>query len=294
MNSVSVSRLLLVLTALLFSTGGVAIKLARLSAWQVASFRSAVAAVALIVLVPVARRGWSWRVIPAGLAYTATLLLFVMSTKMTTAANAIFLQATAPLYMLLFGPLLLHERLKRSDLALAAAAAAGIAAFFFAPEAAMETAPEPVRGNILGALSGIAWALTITCLRWLGKSTRSGEGALASVVAGNSFAFLIALPLALPVHGARPLDWGILVYLGVVQIGLAYLLLTRAVRHVPAFEATSLLLLEPVVNPVWAWLVVGERPGAWALAGGGLILGATFLHTWHESRRHFRPAPSRV
>jgi drug/metabolite transporter, DME family len=114
------------------------------------------------------------------------------------------------------------------------------------------------------------------------------------VVAGNLFAFLLALPLALPVHGVRPLDWGILVYLGVFQIGLAYLLLTRAVRHVPAFEATTLLLLEPVLNPVWAWLLVGERPGALALAGGGLILAATFLHTWHESRHRFQPAHSRA
>ena len=222
------------------------------------------------------------------------LILFVTATKLTTAANAIFLQSTAPLYVLLLGPLLLKERAKRSDLAFAAVVGLGLSMFFLAREAAMATAPDPLRGNILGALSGIAWALTVTSLRWLGKNSRGGDGALASVVAGNVIAFVVALPMALPVQGARPADWGLLVYLGVFQIGLAYLLLSRAVRHLPAFEATTLLLLEPVCNPLWAWLVSGERPGAWPLAGGALILAATLIHTWRENRARVDVAGERA
>lgn len=158
----------------------------------------------------------------------------------------------------------------------------------------MATAPDPLRGNVLGALSGIAWAFTVTSLRWLGKNSRGGDGALASVVAGNVIAFVVALPMALPVRHSQPADWGLLVYLGVFQIGLAYLLLSRAVRHLPAFEATTLLLLEPVCNPLWAWLVKGERPGAWPLAGGALILAATLIHTWRESRARVEAAGERA
>jgi drug/metabolite transporter (DMT)-like permease len=248
-----------------------------------------VAAVAIVALVPAARRGWSWRVLPAGLAYASMLLLFVSATKLTTAANAIFLQSTAPLWVLLLGPVLLKERARRSDLAFAAVVGVGLALFFVARESAAATAPDPVRGNILGAVSGISWALTVMSLRWLGKHSAGGDGALASVVAGNIIACLVALPMALPAGPARATDWALIVYLGVFQVGLAYFLLSRAIRHIPAFETTTLLLVEPVFNPIWAWMIQGERPAPWALAGGTLILTATFVHTWRESRGRVEP-----
>jgi drug/metabolite transporter (DMT)-like permease len=160
----------------------------------------------------------------------------------------------------------------------------GLSLFFVARETAAATAPDPVRGNILAAVSGISWALTVMSLRWLGKHTASGDGALASVVAGNVIACLVCLRLAFPVGPARTIDWALIVYLGVFQIGLAYFLLSRGIRHIPAFEATTLLLVEPVLNPIWAWMIHGERPAPWALAGGALILTATFIHTWRESR----------
>jgi DME family drug/metabolite transporter len=283
MNSRTTNRLLVLAAAVLFSTGGAAIKACSFGSWQVAGFRSGVAALAVFMLVPAARRGWSWRVLPPAAAYAATLILFVSATKLTTAANAIFLQSTAPLYVLALGPLLLHERIRRRDLLFAAVVGAGLALFFIAPESALATAPDPARGNLLGLLSGLSWALTIMGLRWLGQRS-GGEGTVATVVAGNLIAFLIALPPALPAVAVRWTDWLVIAYLGLVQIGLAYLCLTRAIRHVPAFEATTLLLLEPVLNPVWTWLVHGERPAAWALAGGALILSATLVHTWRESR----------
>src|SRR5262249_34000696 len=98
-------------------------------------------------------------------------------------------------------------------------------------------------------------------------------------------AFLIGLPFALPVLAARPIDWVLVSGLGVIQIGVAYVFLTRAMRDVPALEASVLLLLEPAINPLWSWLVHGERPGPWAGAGGALIVGATALKTWLDSPR---------
>ncbi len=268
-------RLLLVAAAVLFSTGGAVIKATSLASWQVAGFRSAVAAAALAALVPAARRGWSWHAGPVGLAYAATLVLFVVANKLTTSANAIFLQDTAPLYLLLAGPWLLGERLRRADLLLGAPVALGMALFFLGAERVVATAPDPARGNLVAALSGVAWAFTVGGLRWLGRRSTAAETSMAPVVAGNLIAFLACLPMALPVARATPLDMACILYLGVVQIGLAYFLVTLAIRHVPAFEASILLLVEPALNPVWSWVVHGERPSAWAIAGGMLILAAT-------------------
>jgi DME family drug/metabolite transporter len=290
MDARTKNRLLLITAALLFSTGGAAIKAVSLGPWQVASFRSGIAALAVFALVPGARRAWSWHILPPAAAYASTLILFVTATKLTTAANAIFLQSAAPLYVLVLGPLLLHEHIRRSDLAFAGVVMLGLGLFLLAREGAVATAPDPVRGNWCGVLSGIAWALTIVGLRWLGKRSGSGDSALATVVAGNLIACVAALPAALPATAARWTDWLVVLYLGLAQIGLAYVCLTRAIRHVPAFEATTLLLVEPVFNPVWTWLVHGERPAAWALAGGALILTATFVHTWRQSRPASTPA----
>lgn len=285
MSSVVVNRLLLIAAGILFSTGGAAIKATSLTSWQVASFRSAVAGAALLAFVPASRGGWNWRLAPVGFAYAATLVLFVLANKLTTAANAIFLQDTAPLYLLLLGPLLLREPIRRRDLALILAVAAGISLFFVEREAATHTAPDPLRGNALALVSGLSWAMTITGLRWLGgRKGSSGSGA-AAVAAGNAIAFLACLPMALPVNEIGWRNAAVIVYMGVFQIGLAYVCLTRAMRHVPALEASLLLLVEPALNPIWAWLAHGERPGPWALAGGVVILAASAVNTWRQSRR---------
>jgi DME family drug/metabolite transporter len=277
------SRLLLAAAALLFSTGGAAIKGATLTGWQVASFRSAIAAAVLYLALPEARRGWSWRIAPPAAAYAATLLTFVLATRLTTAANAIYLQSTAPLYLLLLGPLLLREPIRRSDIFYILAIAAGMALLFVGTQPAVATAPDPPRGNAIATASGLAYALTLAGFRWLSRR-QSDNPALAATVLGNLMAFVAALPMALPVTSMSPANLAGLLYLGVIQIGLAYFCLTRAMRHVTAFEANTVLLLEPAMNPVWVWLVHGETPGGWALAGGGLILAATLVTTWMQSR----------
>jgi DME family drug/metabolite transporter len=278
-------RLQLLGAALLFSTGGAAVKATELNAWQVAGFRSIVAALAIFLLMPAARRGWTWHVVPVGIAYATTLTLFVTSNKLTTSANAIFLQATAPLYMLLLGPLLLREQVRRRDLGFMAPVAIGLALVFVgATPPTSETATNPALGNVLAAASGATWALTLVGMRWMGNRAGGEGSALPTVVAGNLIVFVACMPLALPVTDARSADWLTILYLGVFQIGAAYVLLTSGIRHVPALEASVLVLLEPALNPVWSWLVHGETPGGWSLAGGALILGATLLRTVADAR----------
>jgi len=281
----TLARLQVLAAALLFSGGGAGIKACALTSYQVASFRSGVAALAVFALVREARTFPGPRALLVGAAYGATLILFVLANKLTTAANTIFLQSTAPLYILVLGPWLLRERFRKEDLVILAIALAGLALFFVGVEPARRTAPDPARGNALALLAGVAWALTLMGLRWMGRSNTGGpSSAAAAVLAGNVIAFLVVLPPALPVGPARPADWAIVAGLGLLQIGLAYKFLTAALRHVPALEASLLLLLEPVLNPVWAWVVQGETPRAWSLLGGALILAAATSKAWMDTR----------
>lgn len=283
MLTTNAARLRLVLAAILFSTGGAAIKATTLTAWQVAGFRSGVAALALFLLLPESRRGWSWRTLLVGSAYAATLMLFVVANKLTTSANTIFLQSTSPLYILILSPLLLRERIRPRDVVFMAAVGLGLALFFVEREAPLVTAPDPALGNMLAAVSGVTWALTVIGLRWLGTHGEQGT-AFPAMVAGNFTVLLVALPFALPVVSSTPTDWVVIAFLGLFQIGFAYMMLARGIRYVSALEASVLLLVEPALNPLWSWIVHAEAPTAWALAGAAVIFGATTLRTWYESR----------
>jgi drug/metabolite transporter (DMT)-like permease len=219
------------------------------------------------------------------MAYASTVTLFVLANKLTTSANTIFLQSTAPLYILLLGPLLLHERIRARDLALMGVVGAGMALLFVGVDHPLATAPDPVRGNVLAALSGFTWSLTVIGLRWMGRQQHLGAGAAGqAVVAGNLIAFVVGLPLALPVLHSRAVDWAIVGGLGTIQIGVAYLFLASAMRRVPALEASVLLLLEPVLNPIWAWIVHGESPRGGSILGGAIILAATLAKAWRDRR----------
>jgi len=276
------ARLEIVLAALLFSTGGAAIKATTLSGFEVAGLRSAVAAVALLLLLPGARRGYTWRAAAVGVALAGSLVLFVSANKLTTSAASIFLQSTAPLYVLLAGPWLLRERASRSDLALMLPVAIGLVLVFSGTGTAVRTAPDPFRGNVLALLSGVTWAFAIMGLRWMSADPRSSR--LAAAVLGNVFAAVICLPFLRSPGAVSGGDWGAILYLGIFQVAGAYLFLTRAMGNLPALDAALLLLVEPAINPMWAWIAHGERPSALALSGGALILGATAFKAWADAR----------
>lgn len=127
--------------------------------------------------------------------------------------------------------------------------------------------------------------MTIAALRWLGKRDPTAESAAAVTIAGNAIAFMACLPLAIgggPVH----MEAGaVIAYLGVIQVGMGYFCLTRSIRHLRAVDAATLLLLEPVLSPIWAWLIHHEQPSGRALAGGATIMAAAFAGSWWQSRR---------
>jgi len=288
------AHLQLIATAVLFSTGGAAIKATALTGWQVASLRSGFAALTLLLLLPAARRGITWRSSMVGVAFGATMVLFVVSNKLTTAANTVFLQSTYPLYILLLSPFLLSEPIRRRDVVFMAVVGLGFALFFIGVDPPMATAPDPLRGNILAATSGLTFALTIMGLRWMsareGKE-RSGGSAAGAILMGNVFACLVTLPVALPIAGSAA-DWMVVGYLGVFQIAVAYIFLITAARHLSAVEIAIVLMIEPVLNPVWAWAWHGERPGAWPLVGGAIIVLATVTKTLIGARAVPEPVRS--
>ncbi|HET6412221.1 MAG TPA: EamA family transporter [Anaeromyxobacter sp.] len=262
------SRLLLLAAAALWSTAGAAMKVCGLSGLQIAGGRSLVAGLFLFAAMPAARRRPKPRVALAVGGYAATVILFAIANKLTTAANAIFIQDSAPLWVLLLSPALLSERASRGQLLAIPVYAAGLALFFFD-----ELSPGQFAGNLVALASGLAFALCIIGLRL------ARDDGPAALVLGNLFAAALVLPLWRSGPPARLLDLALLAYLGIFQLGLAYLCFAHGIAAVPALEASLLVLLEPVLNPIWTFLIVGERPGPWAIAGGAVVLAATAWRT---------------
>ncbi len=273
-----------VVTAMLWSTGGLFIKWVSLDAFGVTMWRSLFAGLTMGLLSGVGfaslRRAsrFEWAV---AVSYAVMLLLFVMATKLTTAANAIFLQYTAPLHVLLFGRWLIAERPTRLDVACLAVAFGGMALFFVGKLDADNAA-----GNLCALGSGLGFALFLTLLR---RPECRVETRPRAMVLGNAVLCVAALAVNLGrgetaafSPGAR--DMAALLFLGVIQIGLAYVLFSYGIARVRVLEASLIGMLEPVLNPVWVFIALDERPGWWAVAGGAVIVAAVVSRTWATER----------
>ncbi|HQN09800.1 MAG TPA: EamA family transporter, partial [Thermoanaerobaculia bacterium] len=243
---------------------GLAIKLVPLDAVGVVFWRSSITFLFLAAVYRPGIERWKKASLATALSYALMILCFVSANKLTTAANAIFLQYTGPFYVLALGPWLLKERFRKEDAVAIAVALGGMSLFFVGRLDGGDLA-----GNLLAVVSGLFFALTVVLLR-----RDQSRDAMASVFLGNVLAALLALPFA---WGNLSLDGrglGVIVFLGVVQMGLAYILFVRGLSVVPAAEASLIGMLEPTFNPLWAFLGLGERPSGWALLGGGIVLAA--------------------
>ncbi len=314
----STAALQAVVAGILFSTGGAAVKATELDAWQVAGTRSLVAAAVLLIAIPAARQ-WSggpgrtagaavsawWRraarrralllTLGTGCCYCLTLVLFVHANKRTTAAETIFLQSTAPLFVLLLAPILLRERPGARQLLFVPLFGAGLVMAFFGGADAAATAPDPRTGNVLATFCGLAYGLTLMGLRAAGRPpsaaaigtpgevSSAGDGGavrapgIAAAACGNVIVCLACLPVMAPLRGVDPGDLGIVVLLGLFQVALAYVFVTRAARILEAPVLALLLLLEPALSPLWAMWFHGEHPHLLTWLGGGIVALATVL-----------------
>lgn len=271
-------RLKILAAAVLFSTSGAAIKYLTLDVWQVAGLRGLVAGVALLVMLPEARRGWTWRTFLVGMGYAGGTITFALANRLTTAASAIFLQSTSPVFILLLAPALLGERARRRDLVVMVAMAVGMALFFIGIDRPGRVSHNPAAGDLIALLSALVWGFAIVGSRWIGRGPAGPAAVAASAAVGNLLSFFFCLPFGPVLTGLDASQVGVLLYLGVFQLGCGYVLMSKALPLIPALEVSLLLLVEPVVSPVWAFLLVGEVPGVWSLVGGGIILVATVIN----------------
>lgn len=255
---------LLILTATLWSTSGLLIKLVNWNPVALAGTRSVFAAIlmwAYLKKPKLNRSGWQWG---AALAYAATMITFVMANKMTTSANAILLQYTAPIYVVFFARLFLNEKTTRIDWVTIIVVLAGMGLFF-----KEELAPGAFWGNVIAVVSGVAFAMTAVLLR------KQKDGIpVESVLLGNLITAVVALPAIAQGPFPDRTGWLVIIFMGFIQIGLSYILYSIALQHVSALEGILVPLIEPILNPIWVLLFTGEKPGTWALVGGAVVLGA--------------------
>jgi drug/metabolite transporter (DMT)-like permease len=269
---------LLVAAAVLWSLAGVLIKWVSLPALAVAGFRSAIALPVLLIFFGRQAVNFSAAQLIGGAAYAATVILFVAATKLTTAGNAILLQYTAPLYVAMLSGWLLHERTRWFDWTAIAAVLCGMSLFFLD-----QLSAGGLTGNILAVISGFAFASLIIAMRRQKDASPAG-----SAILGNLLTVLICLPWMVqsPPGGT---DWIGLALLGVFQIGLSYVFYAVAIRNVTAMEAILIPMLEPILNPLWALLCMGERIGPWALLGGVVVIFSVLFRGFMDYRRTSSP-----
>ncbi len=279
----------ILLAALLWSTGGLFIKSVSLDGYGVSLWRSSFAALTLYIIyrrtfkndLAAHREHWfSPRTLLMSFVYAGLLVLFVLATKLTTSANAIFLQYTAPVYVLFFEPLISKTKIKRADVISVMLTLAAMALFFVGK---FDTSS--VLGNILALISGVCFAgyalllkheNTNESVRW--QSVIIGHLIIVVVMLGLWFG---GLSSPIPHITSELFE---LAFLGIFQIGVAYALFTNGIHYVRALDALLLSMIEPVLNPVWVYFGIGETPTKWAIIGGGIILAVSGYRTWKESR----------
>jgi len=254
---------LLVITAVLWSSGGLLIKSVDWHPLAISGVRSLIAAA--VIRLAFRREPLNIRKVQVAgaLGYVATVMLFVSATKMTTAANAIVLQYTAPIWVALFGAWFLKEKTTVLDWLTIGLVFGGMILFFQDQMSA---------GHMLGNLLAVASGMSMTVMALAMRKQKDGSP-FGSVLLGNILAFVFGIPFMLG-GGPDPAGWAAIVILGVFQLGLSYVLYSIAIKHVTALEATIITMIEPVLNPIWVFLMLGEVPGPWSLAGGAIILTA--------------------
>jgi drug/metabolite transporter (DMT)-like permease len=263
--------------ALCWSTAGLLIKLVDLPPLKIALYRSLISSIFLVLVA--GRRGWI-RPGPGAagviLSYALTVDLFVVANKWTTAANAILLQSTAPVWVIIFGVVIARIRPRTADVAAVAGALIGLLMVL-----GERVGPSGGSGNLVALASGVCFGL----MMFLARRERATP-LLQTLALGNLVAVLLVLPGVWPDLGLSRQELLLLTLLGAGQLGLGYVLFIAAIRRLPALEVSLFGLLEPVLNPLWVFLARGERPGPLVLAGGAIVVGVLALHAIATARRY--------
>jgi drug/metabolite transporter (DMT)-like permease len=257
------ATILIVATALLWSLGGLLIKMVDCHPLAIAGLRSAIASVFLLILMRRPRFTWSFPQVAGAVSFSATVITFVLATKLTTAANAIVLQYSAPIYVSLLGIWILKERVWLRDIVAMVVVLGGTVLFFLDSLSA-----NGLYGDIFGVVAGISFA----CFFVFTRMQKEGSP-IETILLGNILTALVGVPFTF-VQFPDISGWLVLLLLGIVQLGVPYVLYSIAIKRVTALEAVLTCTLEPILNPLWVFLVIGEMPGKWAWIGGLIVIAA--------------------
>ncbi|MEN2984195.1 MAG: EamA family transporter [Dictyoglomaceae bacterium] len=258
----------LILSAVLWSLGGVLIKIVDLHPIAIAGTRSAIASLVILIYLKKIKLSFNPIQITGALFYSGTVILFVLANKLTTAANAILLQYGAPLYVALLSYPILKEKVEKMDWIAMFLMLIGIYIFFLD-----KLQFSNFIGNIIAILSGINFAFFIIFMR-----KQKDNSPINSVLLGNIITALIGLPFILRSFNLINLKNFIgLTLLGTIQIGISYILYSIAIKEVSALEGALIPMIEPILNPIWVFLAIGEIPGKYSLLGGSIILATVSL-----------------
>lgn len=253
--------------AFLWSTGGIFIKLIPWSPFAIAGMRSLISAA--VVFLYMRKRGIALRIcresLLSGFFMAGIFLFFVIANKLTTAANAIVLQFTSPVFMLILGALFLHKKCRRGDVIAVGVTLFGISLFFFD-----QLAPGSMLGNLFAILAGFMVAAAYLLVGEVDEETRmSGVllGQLITVAVGLPFVFITRAEFT-------PVSILCIAALGIFQLGIPYVLFALSIKHCSALACNLIGVIEPLLNPVWVFLFDGEAPGFFALVGAVVVMAA--------------------
>lgn len=274
--------IMLILAAVLWSTGGILIKLVEWNPVAIAGARSGISAIFMFMYLKYMRKkntGSSKLNIKinkikliGACIYASTVILFVVANKLTSAANVILLQYTAPIWVAVFSGVVLNEKVRKADWTSIVCVMFGMGLFFVG-----DIDKGEMLGNILAAFSGLALAGVILTLKLQEDGT-----AVEMTFIGNGITFLIGIPFMLLSVPSLTSIFGLLL-LGVFQLGLAYVLFAESVRHVTAVEAILIPVIEPLLNPVWVFVFAGETPKIMALIGGTIVVLSVVVRSIYTS-----------
>lgn len=257
------------LTALLWSSGGLFIKLITLTPMQISFFRCLIAAIVFAILFRQKILKLNPLALLNSLSYATVLIFFVIATKTTTAANAIFLQSTAPIYVLIFEPILSKTKWEKINIVTITVCFIGMILFFMG-----DLTPGDIKGNLAALFAGVAFAAF-----FLGMKKNDKQYGEASIFYGNLIVALVCIPFLFEMDSLTFADLWKLTFLGVFQIAFAYALFSYGIKRILAVEASIISMLEPVLNPVWVFIGYGEVPSVYAIVGGVIIISAISVRT---------------
>lgn len=269
------------LAAILWSTSGLFIKIIELNPFTIAGVRGGIAAVVMLALMNKNLRfSLSFPQVAGALCYSATMITFVYATVMTTAANAILLQYTMPVFTAIFGLWILKERVSRFDWTIICIVICGMALFFLD-----ELTPGGLLGNFVAIISAVTFALMVIFLRM----QKSGSP-IETIILGNLVTALVCLPFIIQ-EPPTIASSGPLLFLGVFQLALPFVLYSTAIKYITAVDAVLIQTIEPLLNPIWVFIVIGEAPGSWALLGGAIVLITVTLRNIYTNKKTPKEAP---